>query len=481
MRKTVVFTLNGTRRALQARDATLPLSRFLRERERLTGTKIACSEGSCGTCTVLLGTPDADADAGSPFAYRAVNACLLSVYQVDGCHLVTIEGVSPTDGTLSPVQKKVVDCHGTQCGFCTPGIVLTLTAAKEAQKAQTAEVFAPDTLTGNLCRCTGYLGIREAAAQIAALPLEDWLPLSQRYPSAALGKSLARTRRTPFLLGTPEQTVFAPVTLDSALEFLSENPEALPLAGATEINVEVGAGKRDTPQMICWLGRIAELTALGRDGDTLTLGAGATWTEIEAFAQTAFPPMAELLRKFAGPQIKNIGTLGGNILRASPIADSLPLLHVLGARAVVAGPGGVRREAAVEGLTLQPGEILVQIILPLPGPDQILRRYKVSRRQAFNRAAVNAAICITVSPETDVITAAQVVMGGLAASVRRLTDTEAALTGKPFEEKTFQLAGDIARGEAAATAEGEYQSQLAGNLVLKFFNDAAAGTGEDTQ
>ena len=352
MRRFVAFTLNGTRRVLipQGRDvspAALTVSRYLRERERLTGTKIACGEGACGTCTVLLGTPNAD---GTNYAYRAVNACLLSVYQIDGCHLVTIEGVSPADaqGALSPVQQAVVDCHGTQCGFCTPGIVLALTAAKETQSS-TAPTFASDTLTGNLCRCTGYLGIREAAGQIAALPQEDWLSLNRRYPPDALTAELAETNQTPFLLETPDQTVFAPTTLAAATEFLSNNPHAVLVAGATEINVEIGAEKREMPQTICWLGRVTELTTLRREDNLLVLGAGATWTDIEAFAQTAFPLLADLLRRFAGPQIKNVGTIGGNILHASPIADSLPLLLALGARAVVAGLDGTRRENAGRG------------------------------------------------------------------------------------------------------------------------------------
>ena len=478
MRRFVAFTLNGasngtgTRRVLipQGRDALLPLSRYLRERERLTGTKIACGEGACGACTVLVGTPSTD---GKDYTYRAVNACLLTVYQIDGCHLVTIEGVSPADaqGALSPIQQAVVDCHGTQCGFCTPGIVLSLTAAKETQP--TAPTFAPDTLTGNLCRCTGYLGIREAVGQIAALPPNDWLPLNRRYPPHALAAELVETHQTPFLLETPEQTVFAPTTLAAATEFLTQNPHAVLVAGATEIHVEIGAGKRETPQTICWLGRIAELTTLARDGDTLVLGAGATWTDIEAFARDAFPALADLLRRFAGPQIKNVGTIGGNILHASPIADSLPLLLALGARAVVAGLDRARRETPVEGLTLQSGEILAQVLLPLPTPNQTLRLYKVSRRQAFDRAVVSAAICVTRSPETGAITDARVAMGGIGTTVRRLVDTETALQNKPFTEAMFQSVGDMARTEAFATSGSEYRSQLAGNLLLKFFADTA--------
>jgi xanthine dehydrogenase small subunit len=443
----------------------LPLARFLRERQRLSGTKIACGEGACGACTVLLGTPDAEGG----FSYRLVNSCLLSMYQVDGCHLVTIEGISPENGALSRVQQTVVDCHATQCGFCTPGIVLALTAAKETQ------TFAPDSLTGNLCRCTGYLGIREAVSQIGAVPQEDWVSLNRRYPPEEIAAELTETHQKPFLIETPEQTVFAPTTLEDATAFLSQSPEAVIVAGATEINVAVGAGERDAPRSVCWLGHIVELTTLRREDDALVLGAGATWTDIEAFAQTAFPLLAGLLKQFAGPQIKNIGTLGGNILHASPVADSLPLLLALDARAVAVGSNGARREIPVETLTLQSGEILVSVVLPLPSPDQILWVYKVSRRQAFDRAVVSAAICVTRCAEMGSITRSRVAMGGIGANVRRLSAAETALQGMPFTEETFLVASKAARAETATTAGSAYQSQLAGNLLLKFFQETTEG------
>ena len=477
MRDHIIFYLNGERRVLRGRDALLPVSRYLRERERLTGTKIACDEGACGACTILLGTPQ---DHGG-FDYAAVNACLLAAYQLDGRHLLTVEGIAQPDGALSLVQEAMVGCHGTQCGFCTPGVVMALTAIQ--MQPSPGAPLPGGALTGNLCRCTGYQGIREAAERIVASSAVEGAGIAERYPVAAMIADLARTAGMSFLLedeakdpaGGNYRQVFAPTTVAEAVAFLAERPGAVVMAGGTEVTVDVRAGRRPAPSVVLWLGRIPELGELGRTDDALLLGGAATWTQVEAFAADRLPALSYLLRRFAGPQIKNIGTVAGNIVHGSPIADSLPLLIALGAQAEMAGPGGARRRDDVEELSLGVGEILVRVVVPKPAAHQIVRVYKVSGRRAFDRSVVSAAFCI--GRNTDgVITDARIAFGGIAPRVQRLTPVESYLLGRPAaDETTFRAAGKLAASAVAPLlTEGDtsagtaYRRQLSANLMMKF-------------
>jgi xanthine dehydrogenase small subunit len=472
MRDHIAFYVNGTRQEVAGDAAFSSLVEYLRDNRRLVGTKVGCAEGDCGACTVLIGTPVA-----GTLRYRPATSCLLSVFQVDGTHVVTVEGLK-VDGALSPVQDAMVEHHGSQCGFCTPGFVVALTGLFEAGGATDQDGLATG-LSGNLCRCTGYLPILEAARSVDPTRVR---PLSSLYPSHAMIEDLAAHAGDQVLIESKATgRVFCrPDRLEEAVAFKDSNPMAVILAGGTELGLirnKRGPGEND----LLSLAALPELKKIDREGDVLSVGAGVTWAELEARARAIHPAIAEMTRRFGSPQIRSFATLAGNIAYGSPVADSLCLLMIVEAELELAGVSGTRRmgiEDFYQGAKrtrIAAGEIITRVLIPLPARDEIVKLYKVSKRKEMDVSTFRAGI--RIGRRADLIDRAAVAFAGVGPTVRRLRETEAFLEGRPFTEETFRQAGLRARAEIEPISDHrgsrDYKLRLAGNILLKFYLDWA--------
>ena len=472
MRDHVLFYLNGRRLHVRGEAAFAPLSEFLRGDRHLVGTKVVCAEGDCGACTVLVGRP-----AGDALRYLTVDACIYFVCQLDGKHVVTVEGLAE-EGRLTAVQEALIAHHGSQCGLCTPGIVLALTGLFEERPRPGTDDLRLG-LTGNLCRCTGYLQILEAARSVDAARLT---PLAGRYPSRAIADDLREQTRPPVLLRHGRRTFFAPRSLEEALAFKARHPDAVIVAGSTELGVLRNKKGWDPPALLS-LADVPGLAEIEAAGDTLSIGANVTWAEVERFAKDALPEFYPIVVRFGSPQIRNVATLVGNVANGSPIADALPLLYVTGAEVGLTSHRGTRRvpiDAFYRGYKvkdLAPDEIITRVRFPVPAPEELLRLYKVSKRHDLDIATFGAGI--RVKRAGGLIERAWVAYSGVAPTVIRLPRVEAFLEGRPFAEATFAEAGRLARTEIQPISDvrgsSDFRWQLAENLLLKFWFDCSSG------
>jgi xanthine dehydrogenase small subunit len=466
MRDYLLVYVNGRRYQVRGERAFASLSDFLRQELQLPGTKVVCAEGDCGACTVLVGRLD-----GRGLRYETVDACIQFLYQLDCKHVVTVEGLA-ADGRLHPVQQALVEHHGSQCGFCTPGFVMALAGLCERQAGLDGEALRLG-LTGNLCRCTGYLPILEAGLALgpAAVPA-----LSERYPPAALEEDLRTHAPVPVRVECGRRTFFAPRTLDDALAFKADRPDAVVVSGGTELGVLRNKKGYDPPTLLT-LAHVPGLGEIARADGAVSVGANVTWTQVEAFAREALPEFYQVVVRFGSPQIRNVSTLVANVAHGSPIADSLPFLLVMDAELEVARRGGSRR-AKLNGFykgykvkDLGPDELITRVLVPLPAPGELLKLYKVSRRNDLDIATFGAAV--RVRRAGDVITRAYLAYSGVAPTVVRLPCTEAFLQGKPFAEETFREAGRRARAEVQPISDvrgsRDFRLLLAENILVKFY------------
>lgn len=480
MRDHVLLFVNGQLLRIGGADAFLTLSDFLRKRISLCGTKIVCSEGDCGSCTVLCGVVDRQATQPA-FKYSAIDSCIRFVYQLDGCNIVTVEGLSDNEklrGQLNSVQQTMIECHGSQCGFCTPGFVVAMTGILE-EDAQPTEKDWRRGLTGNLCRCTGYSPIVEAGTNASQRPSPK---MNECFPAQpmilAIGNSFSDEIKLEFKFGDVTKNVYCPTTLEQATSFLAEFSDAKIVAGATDVGVQFNKGFCDSDLWLD-LNRIESLKSVSISSGSIAAGACATWTQIESLVRDRLPQFYEIISVFGSPQIRNVGTIGGNIINASPIADSLPLMFVADAELQLMSKSGARNVnvndfyQGYKKFDLQPGELLTQIKIPLPAEDEQLRLYKVSRRKDLDISSFTAAIRMKL--DGDVIQDAAIAYGAVGPVVLRLPQTESFLAGRKFNQESMRLAGDIAVEEISPISDvrggDEYRFQLARNVLLKFMHE----------
>jgi xanthine dehydrogenase small subunit len=451
MRDTVLVHVNGVAHRLGGDLAFETVARFLRERLGVTGTKIVCEEGDCGACTVLVGRREGD----EGLRYRAVNACIQFMFQMDGAHVVTVEGLG-----MTPVQEAMVRCHGAQCGYCTPGFVMALAGMFECGSRDVR-----GALTGNLCRCTGYESIINAALQTEGQPRVEEL-----YPSAPILKAVSEVEREPVRIGN----FFKPVTLEDAIAF--KNEKTVIVQGSTDFGV--WRTKRNfVAETILSLDGIEGLGEIRIDGDVLAVGGRVSLSRFEEVVRDLVPAMAPIMDRFGSPQIKNVGTLAGNIANASPIADTLPFLFVMDARVELNGRRVVPIREFYLGykkLDLRPEEIITRILIPLPADGDTLRLYKISKRSHLDISSFTAAMLMRRTDGR--IDSMRLAYGGVGPVVLRLKKTEEFLSGKPINRDTFAEAGEIAKDEVAPISDvrgsKEYRLQLAENILTKFYYDA---------
>ncbi|HEX8251608.1 MAG TPA: FAD binding domain-containing protein [Thermoanaerobaculia bacterium] len=461
MRDFVLLHVNGQPHRIEGDRAFLTLSRFLRYDQRATGTKIVCEEGDCGACTVLVGRRE-----NGELKYRPVNSCIQFLFQLDCTHVVTVEGLT-RDGELTPVQEAMVRCHGAQCGYCTPGFIMAMAGMCEEDSRD-----ARRGLTGNLCRCTGYESIIKAANEVVDQP-----KVAQLYDSAAIFDAIDTVEREPVQIGN-----FArPVELSEAIRFKAEHPDTVIVQGATDFGVW-RTKRAFAPAAILSLDGIEGLSDVRVDDGMLVVGGRASLAQFEQAVRELVPALAPVMERFGSPQIKNAGTLAGNIANASPIADTLPFLYVMDASLELTGTNGSRTVAIADfylgykKLDLRADEIITRIFVPLPSSDDTLRLYKISKRSHLDISTFTAAMLMRRNDGR--IDSMRVAYGGVGPVVLRLKQTEGFLGGRPFARETFVEAGEIARGEIAPIADvrgsKEFRLQLAENIMSRFYFECEA-------
>jgi xanthine dehydrogenase small subunit len=442
---------------------------FLRYRLRRTGSKEGCAEGDCGACTVLVGAPgeregEGEGDDGKgQVAWRAVNACILFLPMLHGRAVMTVESLS-RDGTLTPLQECMAANGSSQCGFCTPGFVMSLHG--RAIGARGADLPVADVIAGNLCRCTGYGPILAAGDMAAQAPQDE----------AALAAQLARLGGDSASGGREGRRWFAPGSIEELAALLAQYPGARIVAGATDVGLWV-TKRLDDLATVIFIGQIAELARLESDAQELRLGAGLRYADAHAALAMLHPDLGELVRRLGGLQVRNAATIGGNIANGSPIGDGPPALIALAARLTLRSAAGSRTIPLEDYFLdygkqdLRPGEFVESVAVPRPSPAAVIQIVKLSRRFDSDISAVCGAFMLERAG--DAIASARVAFGGMAATPRRAPACEAALTGQPWSRETFERA-------AAALAEdfrplndvrgsSEYRLLAAGNLLRRLW------------
>ena len=462
------FNLNGRWVEEPRLSPTTTLLRYLRDKAQLTGTKEGCAEGDCGACTVAIAEAGLD---GQP-QWRAVNACLVLLPRVQGKTVLTVEALRDAgSGHYHPAQEAMAKALGSQCGYCTPGIVMSLFEATYRKDLKPESWKLDDQLCGNLCRCTGYRPIRAAAAEVAGSCPKD------RF---AEGLEKAAPQSMELKLEADGQKFFTPVRIGALWDLLDFSPDARFVVGGTDLSLEV-TKKYSKPPLLVSLEGIPELKKLEDVEGGYRLGATATISELEQWSESRLPSLARMTRYFGARQIKHRGTLGGNLCTASPIGDLAPALISLGGTAVILSRAGERRVPLDEFFlsyrktALQPKELLAAVEVPRLDPKTVRAlSYKVSKRRELDISTVAAGLLVQLG-EGDVVTKAVFAFGGMAATPKRAAKTEGALVGQrwsaaaveaalPKLQEDFTPLNDH-RGSAA------YRAKVAANLLRGFFEE----------
>ncbi|MEM5473784.1 xanthine dehydrogenase small subunit [Hoeflea sp. AS60] len=470
-RTSIRFRLNDQTVEISGFAPDLTLLDWLRLDRRLTGTKEGCAEGDCGACTVLVGRID-----NGLLSYETVNACIRFVGSFDATHVVTVEHLNRPDGGLSAVQQAMVDNHGSQCGFCTPGIVASLHALWLAEPEPT-EADIERQLQGNLCRCTGYEPIVKAAIAAAkTIPAveNDRLVAAYDATTEALAEFTDGARVT---IENERGTTYLPADLNDLAALYEAHPKATIVAGSTDVGLWVTKHMRDIAPVI-HIGHLEELKHIKTDEAGITLGAGVSYTSARGALVAMYPQLAELWDRIGGEQVRNMGTVGGNIANGSPIGDTPPPLIALDA-SVTLRKGDNRRTVPLVDFFIeygkqdrQAGEFVESIFVPALEDDVFFAVYKISKRRDEDISALCGAFHVTTDDE-GLVASARIAFGGMAGTPKRAATAEAALIGQPWSWDTIQAAR-VALAEdyqplSDWRASAEYRMLAAQNLMIRFF------------
>jgi len=478
MRQTIRFIRKGQMVELADIEPTALLLDYLRETEGAKGTKEGCGEGDCGACTVAVGRL-----RDGRLVYEPVNACIQLLGQVDGAEVVTVEDLVGPEGQLHPVQAAMVESHASQCGFCTPGFVMSLFTLYQAADARTLDRdTVTDWIAGNLCRCTGYRPIVEAALSACAAPRRDHFAANAS-ETAGLLSFLADN--DDIFIGDSDRFFASPATIDGVADLYEQHPDATIVAGATDVGLWITKQLRDLPKII-HVGRARGLDHVADTGLEVMIGAAATYATVEPYLRAIDPDLGELLRRLGSKQVRASGTVGGNVANGSPIGDTPPALIALGA-SVELRKGRRVRSMPVEDFFVdygkqsrEKGELVIGLVVPKLADGQVFRCYKVSKRFDQDISSVMGAFRFTVG-EDGKIAEARIAYGGMAATPKRAKRVEVALKGALLRDSRAWAQAFAALREDFAPiddhrASARYRSETAHALLGKALIEAA-GTG----
>ncbi len=449
---------------------------YLRSLQNHKGVKEGCAEGDCGACTVVVASPSSD----GKLIYQAIDSCLVFLPAIQGKQLITVENLSKTENrekVLHPVQQAIVTHNGTQCGYCTPGFAMSTFALYKNHAKPSREVVL-DALTGNLCRCTGYKSIVEAASAACENRVEDQFTKTEDEVCRLLDD--ISSKNVDLELAGGGQKYFLPSNLESALRYKKEYPDALIVAGSTDVALRQTKKGEHFP-LIIDLSAVKELKQFSDNGNQITFGAGMCMEQVKTLAQDRLPALHRMLSVFGSLQIRNRATLGGNIGSASPIGDSLPLLFAYNATVTLISTDKSTRTLPIDDFivgyrqtALKPNELIHSVTIPKPASGLLVKSDKVSRRKDLDISTVSAAIALA---KNDDGTIKSIVMayGGMAAKTQRAYKAEGFLAGKPWSIQNVEQAMTMVEEEfqplSDARADAQSRRIAASNLLLKFFNE----------
>ncbi len=442
----IEFLLNGEAVTVDGNSPTRTLLDYLREECGLTGTKEGCNEGDCGACSIMITDDDGT---------KALNACILFLPQLHGKSVHTVEGLAAPDGTLHPVQSEMIENHGSQCGFCTPGFIMSMAAAH-----QNSETNHDDVLAGNLCRCTGYVPIIRAARAAEKFAKPKHLQIN----------------KLPVTKTIQSKRVFVPKTSDELADWYIKNPDATLIGGATDVGLWINKDLCDLSS-IAFIGQIDELRGIEISDSGMAIGASVTLSQLHKAVAKKYASLGELVRRYGSTQVRNAATIGGNIANGSPIGDGPPALIALGAQLYLRR-GDDFRNMALEDYFIdygkqdrKIGEFIIGIAIP-EQPNN-LKCYKITKR--FDQDISTLCGCFNITRHSGKITSARIAFGGMAETPKRATSVEIALIGKPWTQDTITAAVTKFSTDyqpiSDVRASAAYRAQTAQNLLQRYFDE----------
>ena len=442
----IEFLLNGEAVTVEGNSPTRTLLDYLREECGLTGTKEGCNEGDCGACTIMITDDDGT---------KALNACILFLPQLHGKSVRTVEGLAAPDGTLHPVQSEMIENHGSQCGFCTPGFIMSMAAAH-----QNGETNHDDVMAGNLCRCTGYVPIIRAARAAEKFAKPKHLQIN----------------KLPVTKTIQSERVFVPKTSDELADWYIGNPDATLIGGATDVGLWVNKDLCDLSS-VAFIGQINDLRGIEISDSGMAIGASVTLSQLYKAVEKKYASLGELIRRYGSTQVRNAATIGGNIANGSPIGDSPPALIALGAQLYLRH-GDDFRNMALEDYFIdygkqdrKIGEFIIGVAIP-EQPNN-LKCYKITKR--FDQDISTLCGCFNITRHSGKITSARIAFGGMAETPKRATSVETALIGKPWTQDTITAAVTKFSTDyqpiSDVRASAAYRAQTAQNLLQRYFDE----------
>ena len=476
MRDFVSFFVNGKQVNVSGATVFKPLTDYLREDLRLVATKVVCAEGDCGACTIFEGRLDPDQ---LKLEYKPINACIKYVMQMDGSHVVTVEGIS-FEEPLNAVQKAMVDGHGAQCGFCTPGFIMAMSGLCEKVKSCNNQQkidckSSKEALTGNLCRCTGYEAIINSAC---AIDLSQYKPVASLYPDQSIIEALKKISGEQVEIKTEKYRTFLPTSVEELASIKEHNKGLRIISGGTDLGVVMNKMEW-VPEVTASTVNLKGAKSIVEQDQKLIIGSNVTLSQVENYLKDKCSEFSELFQLFGSPQIRYAGTLVGNIANASPIADTPPFLFVMDAELEIASKTKRRMVPITKfykgykDLDLNFDEVIASVHLPLPKADETIKLYKISRRIHLDISSFTAAFRLKLNNEK--IEQAAVALGGVGPVVVRVVEVEKFLNGASINRETFKKAGEIAAASIKPISDvrgsDDFRLRLSENIFQKLFFD----------